>query len=218
MWLNVSVRFRIVAPADSLAVIECVWQCFVFLCWWIALAVIECVWQCFVFLRWQIALAVLNVSDSVLYLFLCWQIATVWLNVTAFCIFVLTDSPSCDGMCVTVFCIFVLTDSPSCDGMCLRVFCIFVLTDNLSWGWMCLTVYCLFLRWQIAAVCDFYTYIRYIAQGLVKSAGKSQTVLVMKVQKLLRTPHPYPLLKIIFDKTTQVIMQIFSTDSVRESR
>ena len=46
----------------------------------------------------------------------------------------------------------------------------------------------LFLRWQIAAVCDFYTYIRYIAQGLVKSAGKSQTLFVMEVQKLLRNP------------------------------
>lgn len=29
----------------------------------------------------------------------------------------------------------------------------------------------LHLHFQIAAVCDFYTYIRYIYQGLVKSEG-----------------------------------------------
>ena len=133
-----SVKFQEVSTVP-LAVIECVWQCFVFLRWQIALAVlnvsdrfrivaptnslavIECVWQSFVFLCWQIALAVIECVWQC-FVFLRWQIAAVWLNVTAFCIFVLTDSLSCDGMCLTVFCIFVLTNNLSYGSMCLKVF------------------------------------------------------------------------------------------------
>ena len=134
----------------------------------------QCRWTLFIYCQWRwrflsVKINIIQVTRSghsalvydlaclTVFHVLCWQIATV-------CdLLILSDGVLCQQ--ITAVC-----DLPSLSDQVLCQQVAICVTFSV-----CLTMFYVLCQ-QIAAVCDFYTYIRYIAQGLVKSAGKDQTV------------------------------------------